>query len=100
MHHTLGSVHETFGIVLFVVVGLAAVVGLISLAGRGRMYDEIGRSGLPPEAEPEPLTGDAALTQEVRALVEVRNERRRRRGEPPLDVEAEVARELRELRGG
>jgi hypothetical protein len=33
----------------------------------------------------------------VRSLVIARNERRARRGEPPLDVEAEVARQLREL---
>jgi hypothetical protein len=40
---------------------------------------------------------DAGLTEEVRQLVVARNERRERRGEPPLDVEAEVQRTLEEL---
>jgi hypothetical protein len=40
---------------------------------------------------------DDALRDEVRQLVEARNERRMRRGEEPLDVDAEVERQLREL---
>ena len=40
---------------------------------------------------------DDALRDEVRQLVIARNERRARRGEPPLDVEAEVERQLREI---
>jgi hypothetical protein len=42
---------------------------------------------------------DEALREEVRQLVIARNERRARRGEPPLDVEAEVDRQLEELGG-
>ena len=40
---------------------------------------------------------DSALTLEVRQLVLARNERRRRQGQPALDVEAEVARTLAEF---
>lgn len=40
---------------------------------------------------------DAGLAEEVRQLVVARNERRERRGEPPLDVDAEVQRTLSEL---
>jgi hypothetical protein len=40
---------------------------------------------------------DPALEAEVRDLVMARNERRARAGKPPLDVDAEVARQLREL---
>ena len=40
------------------------------------------------------LAGDPALREEVRQLVVARNERRRRQGEEPLDVEAEVDRQL------
>ena len=40
---------------------------------------------------------DPALEAEVRELVIARNERRARKGKEPLDVEAEVARQLREL---
>jgi hypothetical protein len=44
-----------------------------------------------------PAPADAALREEVRQLVVARNERRVRRGQEPLDVEAEVDRQLREL---
>ena len=42
---------------------------------------------------------DEALRAEVRALVVARNERRVRRGEEPLDVEAETDRQLADLIG-
>jgi hypothetical protein len=41
---------------------------------------------------------DSGLALEVRQLVLARNERRRRQGQPALDVEAEVARTLAEFR--
>jgi hypothetical protein len=54
---------------------------------------------LDPESPPdEGERQDAALREEVRQLVLARNDRRMRRGEPPLDVEAEVDRQLRELK--
>jgi hypothetical protein len=40
---------------------------------------------------------DPALVAEIRQLVLARNERRRRQGQPALDVDAEVARALAEL---
>ena len=40
---------------------------------------------------------DSGLALEVRQLVLARNERRRRQGQPPLDVDAEVQRTLAEL---
>ena len=40
---------------------------------------------------------DSGLALEVRQLVVARNERRRRQGQPALDVDAEVARTLAEL---
>ena len=40
---------------------------------------------------------DEALREEVRQLVIARNERRARKGEPPLDVEEEIDRQLRDL---
>ena len=69
-----------------------------------------GDEGIDVEAEVsrllslDPETGtdedarqDAALRDEVRQLVVARNERRAARGEPPLEVEEEVDRQLREL---
>ncbi|ADB50084.1 hypothetical protein [Conexibacter woesei] len=93
---------NTFGIVVFAVVAAALVVGVVSLVGRERAYEQIGRGrfaldreGAPPRQPREP-----SIEDEVRMLVATRNARRLRNGEPALDVEAEVARELRELSGG
>ncbi len=91
---------DAFGIVVFVVVILAAVVAVAGMAARNRAYDEIGRGDLSLDRLP-PSPGSpsrAELEAEVRALVSARNARRQRRGQPPLDVEAEVQRELAALR--
>jgi hypothetical protein len=49
----------------------------------------------PPAERSEP--GDPALAEELRQLAVARNARRRAQGLEPLDVDAEVARRLREL---
>ena len=48
---------------------------------------------------PPARTSDEKLRAEVRELVIARNERRMRRGEEPLDVEAEVERQLADFVG-
>src|SRR4051794_36996169 len=92
---------DAFGIVLFVVVAIGFVVALVTLVGRGRMYDEIGRGGLsigedrdlrPNATRPAPISR-AEREDEIRQMLEARNARRAARGEEPVDVE----RELREL---
>jgi hypothetical protein len=91
---------DAFGIVLVVVVGLAAVVAIVAFVGSGRAYDEIGRGGLslgdgadrPPGSAPSPAVAAGEREAEIRQMLEARNERRRRRGEEQLDVDAEVAR--------
>lgn len=87
---------STFAIVLFAVVGVAVVVGLLSLIGRERAYEEIGRETIVRDSDAAPVA-EPTLADEIRGLVVARNERRARNGEPPLDVEAEVQRQLREL---
>jgi hypothetical protein len=52
-------------------------------------------AGEPSSAETH--SHDPELVEELRQLAEARNQRRMRRGEPPLDVRAEVARALAEL---
>jgi hypothetical protein len=92
---------DAFGIVLFVVVGIGVVVAIASLFGRGRLYDDIGRGGL-SIGEDRDTRSDAAPTSravrddEIRQMLEARNERRARRGQPPLDIEAELAALVRE----
>src|SRR5947209_18307097 len=90
-----------FGIVLFGVVAVGAIVAVASLSGRKRLYENIGRGAMsmhhdPLRARGGPPAGSAAALaerdEEIRQLVAARNERRIRRGEPPLDVEAELAR--------
>jgi hypothetical protein len=74
-----------FFVVLFAVVGIAAVVALWALATSGGSYREIGRGGI---AAPEERPGDREA--EIRQLLTARNARRAARGEPPKDVEAEL----------
>jgi len=92
---------DAFGVVLVVVVVVAAIVAIILAVGAGKAYDQIGRGGLSlsdgtdrPEHEPA-STGAAALADrddEIRQMLEARNERRLRQGREPLDVEEELRR--------
>ncbi len=88
---------DALPIVIFAVVGVAAVVAVGTLLVRGA-YEQIGRGGLLAEDEASPTT-DAARILEIRQMLEARNARRVARGEPPLDVDAEIERRLSELDG-
>jgi hypothetical protein len=91
---------EAFGIVIFVVVILAALAAVITLVGRSRVYDQIGRGGLSigdererrPATAPQSAAGLRERDDEIRQLLEASNDRRVRRGEDPLDVEDELRR--------
>ncbi len=82
-----------FEIVVFVVVGLAVVIGLLTLRGRGGSYDGIGAGAfaLSDERDGEGGAAPEDAEAELRQLVAARNLRRERRGEAPLDVAAELA---------
>ncbi len=89
---------DAFGIVIFVVVGVGAVVAILTLFGRGRLYDDIGRGGMsigedrdlrPRASEAAPISA-AERDAEIRQMLEARNARRAARGEEPVDVEAEL----------
>ena len=89
---------DAFGIVLVVVVVLAAIVAIATLAGFGRAYDQIGRGGLSlrdgsdrPAREATPAMAAGERDAEIRQMLEARNARRIRQGKEPLDVEAEMA---------
>ena len=99
---------EALGIVIFVVVGVSVVIAVISLFGRSRLYDDIGRGGLsigedrdmrPRAGGPAPPVSAAEREEDIRQMLEARNARRVARGQEPLDVEAEIARQLRDLPG-
>jgi hypothetical protein len=80
-------------VIALVVVGVTIASALV--------YAGIGVSlGRWRDEADQPLGGrpqDGDLREEVRTLVVADNERRARRGEEPLDVDAEVERRLREF---
>jgi hypothetical protein len=91
---------DAFGIVLFSVVGIGAVLAVISLFTRGRLYDEIGRGGMSigedRDMRPRPPAGGGAPVNvaerdaEIRQMLEARNARRAARGQETVDVEQEL----------
>jgi hypothetical protein len=102
-----------FPFVVFGAVGLSVVMSLVFLftgrrSGGGGIYDEIGAGGLSRDSDyaggqliedlsppaPDSPAARAEREREVRQLLSARSERRVRRGEPALDVDAEVARLL------
>ena len=91
---------EAFGIVIFVVVGVSAVIAVISLFGRSRLYDDIGHGGLSigedRDMRPRSTAGAAPVSaaerdDEIRQMLEARNARRAAQGRPTVDVEQELA---------
>jgi hypothetical protein len=94
------TLQDSFWTVLLVVVIGGAVVAVVTFIGTGKLYDQIGRGGLSLNEDlgERPRAGGggggAAARQErdaeIRQLLTARNERRARRGEEPLDVEAEL----------
>jgi len=91
---------DALGIVIFVVVGVGAVIAVVSLFGRSRLYDDIGRGGLSigedrdmrPRGAQAPAGGtNAERDAEIRQMLEARNARRAAQGRETVDVEAELA---------
>lgn len=90
---------DPFGTVVIVIAIVAAAVAALSYLGSGRIYRGLGRTGLAldePDLRPGPAPGSPAhaaeAEEETRQLLEAKSARRQARGEPALDVEAEVAR--------
>ena len=72
-------------------------MAFVTLFGRSKAYEQIGRGGLSirdeiPRHEPSGAVAVRERDDEIRQMLDARNERRARRGEAPLDVEAELAR--------
>ncbi len=89
---------EAFGTVIWVVCGIGIVGAIAGLLLSGRTWDEYGKNHLMLDSE-SPRSSPAASTSgvaerdtEIRQLLDARNARRRRRGEPEIDVERELAR--------
>jgi hypothetical protein len=96
MGHTVGEVDSGLAVVVIVVSILGIVAALVAFVGSGRLYEEVGKGAFSldrePAAGPAPDTpaARAEAEEEIRQLMEAKSARREARGEPPLDVEAEV----------
>ena len=99
-----GIVENGLTFVVFGTVAFSLVMSLLLLVTRGSdsMYDQIGQGGLsregdyggPVAAPRDSAAASAEREREVRQMLHARSERLVRRGEPALDIDAEVARLL------
>jgi hypothetical protein len=102
----LGFAENGLNFVVFGTVAFSIVISILFLVTRGSesMYDHIGRGGIsrdgdysPPGglAQPAQSVADSAERErEIRQLLGARSERMVRRGQPALDIDAEVAKLL------
>ena len=100
----LGTAENGFTFVVFGTVAFSLLMSLLFFVTKGSdsLYDHIGQGGISreddsPGAGGQPLDSAAARAEqeeEIRQMLGARNERLLRRGEPALDVDAEVARLL------
>jgi hypothetical protein len=90
-------------LVVFGAVAFALLISLLLMLTRGseNMYDYIGRGGLTsggeggaPAPPPDSPATRAEQEEEIRQMLRARSERQVRRGEPALDIDAELARLL------
>jgi hypothetical protein len=91
---TLNGVHA-FATVVFVVCGVGLAAAVLGLLMSRKTWDEYGKDHLLLDTDrSESSPGGARLERdiEIRQLLEARNARRRRRGEPDADVEQGLAR--------
>jgi hypothetical protein len=91
-------VQDAFGIVIFVVVGVAIVAAIYAAAGSGALYRQIGRGGMSLDRDDDHrpafsgAVSQAVADEEIRQMLTARNARREARGEAPVDIEEELAR--------
>jgi hypothetical protein len=94
-------VQSVFPIVVFGAVALSVVMSLVFLVSRGSVYDHIGQEGLSRDSDhgggppaPDSPAGHAEREREIRQMLGARSERLISKGQPALDIDAEVARLL------
>ena len=89
---------QAFGTVLWIVCILGILGAFAALVAGGKTWEEYGKNRLVMDRESGqgPAAGSAAALlerdTEIRQLLEARNARRARRGEPPINIEQELAR--------
>jgi hypothetical protein len=81
-----------FGTALIVIAVIAVLVAVVSYWGTGRIYSGLGRDGgLEMTREPSVPSSGPEVQEEIRQMLEAKSQRRVARGEPELDVDAELA---------
>ena len=86
------SLPVDFGTVVIVVAVVAVLAAVGSYWGSGRIYAGLGREGgLDMIREPTAQSSGPEVQEEIRQMLEAKSQRRQARGEPGLDVEAELA---------
>jgi hypothetical protein len=94
---------STFGIVVLAAVAISVVMSLVFVFTRGPTHDQIGEGGLTFDSgaggglAPPPPDSPASRAEqelEVRQMLIARSERMVGRGQPALNIDAEVARLL------
>jgi hypothetical protein len=97
VRHTY-EVQSAFAWVIWIVCGLGIVIAVVVVIGTGKTWDDYGKGHLVMDGDravgPKQVTAvsTAERDEEIRQLLEARNLRRARRGEPPLDIEQELRR--------
>ena len=83
---------DAFGTILIVVSLLAVVIAAVSYWGSGGIYSGLGRGDLDMERDRPVAAASAAEAQEeIRQMLQAKSDRREARGEPPIDIDAEMA---------
>jgi hypothetical protein len=97
MGNTVSEVDSGLATVVIVVSIVGIVAAVVAAIGSGRLYEQVGKGAFSLDREepsgpaPDSPAARAEAAEEIRQLVEAKSARRQARGEPPLDVEAEVA---------
>jgi hypothetical protein len=98
MGNTVGKVESGLAVVVIVVSVLGIIGAVIAAVGSGKLYDQVGKGDFALDREsgsdgprPGSAAAQAEAEAEIRQLVEAKSARREARGEPPLDIDAEVA---------
>jgi hypothetical protein len=102
----LGVIENALSFVVFGTVAFSVLMCVLFATTRGEssMYDQIGQGGFSREGDQPksgtltPVPGSPAASaeqeREIRQMLHARSERMVRRGEPALDIDAELARLL------
>ena len=90
--------HSAFSVVIWVVCVLAVLIALAALIFSRNTWEDFGKGRFlmdresPGDSRPGSGAAVAERDLEIRQLLDARNARRARRGEPPVDVDEELSR--------